>query len=110
MPREPKLDMLPDKEMKLSGEHFRKVVRRIESIVPIAGDGITVEPVDGGHKIGINKDEQFIGGFGVCGFAYLGYDQLFDVIKLNVCSNGSPDTLYVYAPKGQNAEAMLCEI
>ena len=110
MPKEPKLDMLPDKDMKLSGEHFRKVVRRIESIVPIAGGGIIVEPVDGGHKISINEDEQLIEGYGVCNFAAQGYDQLFDIIQLNVCSNGSPDTVYVFAPKGQNAEVLLCEV
>jgi len=106
MPREPKLDMLPDKEMKLSGEHFRKVVRRIESIVPVAGDGIKVESIEGGHQITNDSPAPY----GVCGFAAQGYDQLFDIIELNVCSNGSPDTLYVYAPKGQNAEALVCEI
>jgi hypothetical protein len=51
MPQEPRLEMLPDKDLKLTGSHFRKVVRRIESIVPLAGEGITVEPVDGGIKI-----------------------------------------------------------
>ena len=59
--------------MKLSGEHFRRVVRRIESIVPIAGDGIKVEPVDGGHKI-INDSPS---GFGECGFVAQGYAALF---------------------------------
>lgn len=32
--REGKLPMLPDKPLKLMAEHFRRVVRRIESIVP----------------------------------------------------------------------------
>ena len=71
--------MLPDKDMKLSGSHFRKVVRRIESIVPIAGDGITVEPVDGGHKISAETPS-------------------LGIITLNVCKDGSPDTINVYAP------------
>jgi hypothetical protein len=99
--------MLPDKDMKLSGEHFRKVVRRIESIVPLAGERITVTPVEGGHKI---TAEDQAAPFGVCGFANQGYNALFDIIELNVCSNGSPDTIYVYAPRDQNNEAMLCEV
>ena len=76
MPQEPKLDMLPDKDMKLSGEHFRKVVRRIESIVPLAGDNIFVEPKDGGHEISV----------------------ALNVITLNVCSGGGPSTIEVYGP------------
>jgi hypothetical protein len=96
--------MLPDKDMKLTGEHFRKVVRRIESIVPLAGDGIKVEPKEGGYEITSPAP------FGACGFSAQGYDALFDIIELNVCSNGSPDTIYVYAPKGQNNETLVCEI
>jgi hypothetical protein len=106
MPSEPRLDMLPDKDMKLTGEHFRKVVRRIESIVPLAGEGIKVEPKEGGYEITNDSPAPF----GVCGFGIQGYDAFFDVIALNVCSNGSPDTLYVYAPRNQNSDAMLCEI
>lgn len=97
--------MLPDSSMKLSGEHFRKVVRRIESIVPLAGDGISVQPKEGGYEISNDAPAPF----GVCGFANQGYNELFDIITLNVCSNGSPDTLYVYAPKGQDPEAMTCD-
>ena len=79
MPREPKLDMLPDKDLKLTGSHFRRVVRRIESIVPIAGARIKVEPVDGGHLITADPPE-------------------LNIITLNVCSNGVPDTVDVYGP------------
>ena len=106
MPSEPRLDMLPDKDMKLTGEHFRKVVRRIESIVPLAGEGIQIEAVEGGHKITNTQPAPF----GACGFSAQGYDALFDIIELNVCSNGSPDTIYVYSPKGQNNETLVCEI
>ena len=84
MPREPMLNMLPDKDMKLSGEHFRKVVRRIESIVPIAGDGITVKAVNGGHKISVETPS-------------------LRIITLNVCKDGSPDTIDVYAPPDPEA-------
>jgi hypothetical protein len=65
--------------MKLSGQHFRKVVRRIESIVPLAGDNITVQPKEGGYEISATLPS-------------------FNVITLNVCSNGSPDTIIVYGP------------
>jgi len=74
MPREPKLDMLPDRDMKLSGSHFRKVVRRIESIVPLAGDNIRTEVVDSGIKIHLDAK----------------------VLTLNVCVDGSPSTISVY--------------
>lgn len=80
MPREPKLDMLPDKDMKLSGQHFRKVVRRIESIVPLAGFSIKTEDADGGIKLHLDAER----------------------VTLNVCSNGTPSTIVVYtyvAPK-----------
>ena len=83
MPREPKLDMLPNRDMKLSGEHFRRVVRRIESIVPLAGFSIKTEDVDGGIKLHLDAER----------------------VTLNVCSNGTPDTLVVYAfvPKAEGA-------
>ena len=106
MPRETKLQMLPDKAMKLSGEHFRKVVRRIESIVPLAGDGIKVQSKEGGYEISNDAPAPY----GVCGFANQGYDAFFDIIELNVCSNGEPDTVLVYAPRNQDSDAMLCEI
>jgi len=106
MPREPKLDMLPDKDMQLTGEHFRKVVRRIESIVPIAGEGITVEPVNGGHKITNDSPAPF----GPCGFIAQGYALVFDTVDLNVCSNGSPDTIsVVILANGRNSIAEVCE-
>ena len=71
--------MLPDSSMKLSGEHFRKVVRRIESIVPLAGNNITVEQKEGGYEISVTTLS-------------------FNVITLNVCSNGIPSTISVYGP------------
>jgi len=77
MPREPKLDMLPDKEMAISGEKFRKIVRRIESIVPLAGFSIKTEEVDGGIKLHLDAER----------------------VTLNVCSNGTPATLVVYTYK-----------
>ena len=106
MPMEPRLEMLPDKDMKLTGEHFRKVVRRIESIVPIAGDGIEVAAVDGGHKITNNQPAPF----GPCGFIAQGYALVFDTIDLNVCSNGTPDTIsVVILANGRTSFAEVCE-
>ena len=75
MPQEPRLQMLPDKEMKLPGEHFRKVVRRIESIVPLAGYSIKTEEVEDGIKLHLDAER----------------------VTLNVCSDGVPATLVVYA-------------
>jgi hypothetical protein len=99
--------MLPDKDMKLSGNHFRRVVRRIESIVPIAGEGITVIPKDGGYEI--NND--FPVPFGECGFIEQGYSVLFQSVALNVCSNGSPDVIYVLQSRrgASGGEDFLCE-
>ena len=84
MPQEPRLQMLPDKAMALSGSEFRKIVRRIESIVPLAGDNITVDPIDGGYEINATFPP-------------------LNVITLNVCSNGTPDTISVYGPFGIEA-------
>lgn len=74
MPREPALTMLPNKDMALSGDHFRKVVRRIESIVPLAGFSIKTEEADGGIKLHLDAER----------------------VTLNVCSNGTPSTIVVY--------------
>jgi hypothetical protein len=76
--------MLPDSDMKLTGEHFRKVVRRIESIVPLAGDNITIQPKDGGHEISAELPA-------------------LNIITLNVCLNGTPSTIEVYGPLSSEA-------
>lgn len=110
MPQEPRLDMLPDKDLKLTGSHFRKVVRRIESIVPIAGDGIEVEPIDGGHKISVASAGS--SDYGECGFIAQGYSSLFQSVALNVCSNGTPDVVYVLQTVrgASGGENFLCEV
>jgi hypothetical protein len=98
--------MLPDKDMKLSGEHFRKVVRRIESIVPLAGEGISVQPKEGGYEI----TNDYPATFGACGFIASGYAQVFDTIDLNVCSNGQPDVVtVVILADGRSNFADVCE-
>lgn len=94
--------------MKLSGEHFRKVVRRIESIVPLAGDGISVKPKEGGYEI----TNDYPAPYGECGFVSQGYSDLFQSISLNVCSNGTPDVIYVLQSKrgASGGEDFLCEV
>ena len=80
MPREPMLTVLPDKDLKLSGDHFRRVVRRIECTVPLAGYSIKTEETDEGIKLHLDAER----------------------VTLNVCSNGEPSTIVVYtyvAPK-----------
>ena len=74
MPREPMLTMLPDKDLKLSGNHFRRVVRRIECTVPLAGYSIKTEETDEGTKLHLDAER----------------------VTLNVCSNGEPSTIVVY--------------
>ena len=86
MPQEPRLEMLPDKDLKLSGEHFRKVVRRIESIVPLAGDGVIVTPKDGGYEISVTP-----------GGATSSTSSL-SKITISVCADGVPSTIEVYGP------------
>ena len=86
MPQEPRLQMLPDKAMALSGSQFRKIVRRIESIVPLAGKRITVTPKDGGYEITADVQAPAL-----------------EIITLNVCSNGSPSTIEVYGPLDSEA-------
>jgi hypothetical protein len=81
MPFEPRLAMLPDSSMKLSGSIFRKIVRRIESIVPLAGDNIDVEQEEGGYKISLKGDP----------FTAV-------TITLDVCLDGDPSTILVYGP------------
>ena len=65
---------------RLGREFFNKIIRRIESTKPTAGDNITITQEDNGFKI-----------------SSAGGD--YNVVTLNVCNNGSPDTLYVLSPK-----------
>lgn len=81
MPQEPRLQMLPDRDMALSGSQFRRIVRRIESIVPLAGDRITVTPKEGGYEITADVQAPELA-----------------IITLNVCLNGEPATIQVYGP------------
>jgi len=74
--REPELTELSGAS-RLAREFFNGLIRRIECTKPTAGAGITVTEEDNGFKISGD----------------------YNVVTLNVCSNGSPTTLLVLAPK-----------
>jgi len=65
---------------RLAREFFNSLIRRIECTKPTAGTGITVTEEDNGFKISSTGGE-------------------YNVITLNVCSNGTPDTLLVLSLK-----------
>jgi hypothetical protein len=79
--KEPELKELAGAS-RLAKEFFNKLIRRIECTKPTAGTGITIEQEDNGFKISSS------GGGGE-----------YNVVTLNVCSNGTPDTLLVLSPK-----------
>jgi hypothetical protein len=76
--REPELRELAGAS-RLAREFFNGLIRRIECTKPTAGTGITVTEEDNGFKISSTGE--------------------YNVVTLNVCSNGSPDTLLVLTPK-----------
>lgn len=63
----------------LTKSFFNKLIRRIEATKPLAGDGITITEKDNGFEVSFGAAD---GG----GFAE---------VTLNVCSNGTPDTITV---------------
>jgi hypothetical protein len=63
----------------LTKSFFNKLIRRIECTKPTAGSNITITEEENGFKISSTAD--------------------FNTVTLNVCSNGTPDTLVVLTPK-----------
>jgi hypothetical protein len=61
----------------LTKEFFNKLIRRIECTKPLAGSGITISEKENGFEISSG---------GSAGYS---------AITLNVCSNGTPDTIIV---------------
>lgn len=86
---EPRLQPLPSGKLKIHAEHFRKVVRRIECIKPLAGSNITLRETEDGVEISA-------GAAGLAAFA--------KVIELDVCRDGEPAVIYVL---GFNTDAEL---
>jgi len=76
--REPELKELAGAS-RLAREFFNGLIRRIECTKPTAGAGITIAEEDNGFKISTQGE--------------------YNVVTLNVCSNGTPDTLLVLSPK-----------
>lgn len=100
MAREPQLAPLQPGNLAIHAEHFRRVVRRIETIKPIPGDGIIVKEKDGGTEISVDPKKINIGGANGTG----SWLDCLKIIELDVCKNGAPSTVYV---AGFNSEAEL---
>ena len=64
----------------LTKSFFNKLIRRIECTKPTAGSNITITEEENGFKISSDGGD-------------------FNTVTLNVCSNGTPDTLVVLTPK-----------
>jgi hypothetical protein len=90
---EGRLAPLPGGKIKLHAEHFRKVVRRIECIKPLAGTGIQVKQTEDGIEISSNNP-----------VSSPGIPANFRVIELTVCRNGAPDVILVYGPADPEAD------
>jgi len=65
----------------LTKSFFNKLIRRIECTKPLAGSGISISEKENGFEVS----------FGVAGGGG------FEEVTLNVCSNGTPDTITVLA-------------
>ena len=74
--KEPELKELAGAS-RLAKEFFNKLIRRIECTKPTAGSNITITEQENGFKISSD----------------------FTTVTLNVCSNGTPDTLVVLTSK-----------
>ena len=74
MPRVAKLKPL-EGASRLALGFFNNLINRIECTKPTAGSGVTITEEDNGLKISV---------------------ALSGTVTLNVCSNGTPDTIEVY--------------
>lgn len=93
MPQGP-LAPLPSGKLKLGAEHFRKVVRRIEDIKPLAGEGIKITPKEGGIEISAVVTQGAGGGGG-------NNNLPLRPIEITVCYDGQPAVIRVYSPDGE---------
>jgi hypothetical protein len=87
---EPRLTPLPGGKLKLGAEHFRRVVRRIECIKPLAGDGISIRETEDGIEISASNSE----------FPTASNTGSVNLIVLDVCRNGEPAQITVYGFEG----------
>jgi hypothetical protein len=77
MTKEPRLSELQGSS-RLALGFFNSLIRRIECTKPIAGDGVTLTEKEDGIQIAVSAS--------------------FNVVTLNVCSNGTPAVIQVYGP------------
>jgi hypothetical protein len=77
MTKEPRLVELKGSS-RLALGFFNSLIRRIECTKPIAGDGVTLTEKEDGIQVAVSAS--------------------FNVVTLNVCSNGTPATIQVYGP------------
>jgi hypothetical protein len=61
---------------RLAREFFNKLIRRIECTKPLAGSGITISEKENGFQVSFEN---------------------YTTVTLNVCSNGTPAELVVFA-------------
>ena len=73
--REPRLTELRGAS-RLALGFFNSLIRRIECTKPLAGSGITISEKENGFEVSFEN---------------------YTVVTLNVCSNGTPDELVVFA-------------
>lgn len=98
---EPPLQPLPSGDLKIHAEHFRKVVRRIEDIKPLAGPGISITPKEGGIEISSSGTGSG-GGLGGC--------PNLKILTLDVCRNGEPDQIYVLGFETDGAAEICADL
>jgi hypothetical protein len=65
----------------LTKDFFNKLIRRIESTKPLAGDGVTIKETENGFKISSNNAVS---------------QQNLQTIDIGVCSGGVPATITIY--------------
>lgn len=99
---EPRLEPLPAGKLKLHAEHFRKVVRRIEAVKPLAGDNITLKETDDGIEISATANTGGGSGLGSC--------PNLKILTLNVCRDGAPDQIYVLGFETSGAAELCSEV
>jgi hypothetical protein len=85
---EPRILTPPEGNLKIHAEHFRKVVRRIECIKPLAGNNVTLTPTEDGIKIDCIATA-------TTAATNPSWLDCLTIIELNVWSNGEPSTIYV---------------
>lgn len=109
MPIEPPLRELPQGGLKLGAEWHRKLVRRIEHIVPVAKKkgGIKVEPRDEGHVLSLDGSVGNPVTYTVVSLYQVTPSVTVTVETLLVCSGGNTTTMYILTATGGNLQSLV---